>query len=113
MWCYNIISVQWLMAYNGAAVKFSLRFRTGRICHLAGICPGAEWRIFCNPGTEFFGLRSNRGTSFVAISELSKCNKCYKNALVQYRGISSNEAGNLSRCFEYEWRHAAGIRVHI
>ena len=66
-------------------------------------CPGARRvrRGFCHLGTKFDRRYACRGTSFISETNLSRCNKCYKRALAQFRGTSMIGARKLSRCRIY------------
>jgi len=52
---------------------------------------------FCHPGTSFMEHYACRGTKLIDVTELSKCNKCYKKVLAQCRGTSCLGASKLSR----------------
>ena len=92
------------LVHNGPAVCFSKRNPTTappRICPgRSENCHGARrvWRGFWHPGTNFNRSRACRGTKLISETNLSKCNKCYKKALVQCRGTSCLGARYLSRC---------------
>jgi len=86
----------------------------GRLCYPTQappqICPGRPEschgarrvrRSFCRPGTSFIDHYACRGTMLIDVTELSRCNKCYKRALAQCRGTSYLEARKLSRCRIY------------